>query len=97
MNALRSHWISPTAQRTIPFTRLMIGMYPIGLDRLWLLPPFLPQRFMIKDPSEIEARCLPLAAVDVIQVQEGGRTTCDVRHVVRAVVDVETVLSQVSA
>ena len=83
------------AQGTIPRRRLMNGMYAIGLDRLGSLPPFLPQRFMVKDPSEIEARCLSLTSL--IQVSDGGRIIRDVQHAVRAVVDVSTVLSQVNA
>ena len=46
--------------------------------------------------GKIEARCLPLTSLDVIQVSDGGRTIRDVQHAVRAVVDVATVLSQVS-
>ena len=43
------------AQRTIPLTRLTIGMYLIGVDRSWLQTPFLRHKFKIKDQSEIEA------------------------------------------
>ena len=43
------------AQRTIPLTRLMVGMYLIGVDRSWLQTPFLRHKFKIKDQSEIEA------------------------------------------
>lgn len=43
------------AQRTIPLTRLIVGMYLIGVDRSWLHTPFLSHRFKIKDQSEIEA------------------------------------------
>ena len=43
------------AQRTIPLTRLMVGMYLIGVDRSWLQTPFLRHKFTIKNQSEIEA------------------------------------------
>ena len=43
------------APRTIPLSRLMIGMYLIGVDRSWLKTPFLRHTFKIKDQSEIEA------------------------------------------
>ena len=43
------------AQRTIPLTRLVVGMYLIGVDRSWLQTPFLRHKFKIKDQSEIEA------------------------------------------
>ncbi len=43
------------AQRTIPLTRLMVGMYLIGVDRSWLQTPFLRHKFRIKDQSEIDA------------------------------------------
>jgi cyclic di-GMP phosphodiesterase len=43
------------APRTIPLSRLMIGMYLIGVDRSWLQTPFLRHTFTIKDQSEIEA------------------------------------------
>jgi hypothetical protein len=43
------------AQRTIPLTRLMVGMYLIGVDRSWLQTPFLRHKFKIKNQSEIEA------------------------------------------
>lgn len=43
------------AQRTIPLTRLMVGMYLIGVDRSWLQTPFLRHKFRIKDQLEIEA------------------------------------------
>ncbi|TKB73311.1 MAG: DUF3391 domain-containing protein [Nitrospira sp.] len=43
------------AQRTIPLTRLIVGMYLIGVDRSWLQTPFLRHKFKIKVQSEIEA------------------------------------------
>ena len=43
------------AQRTIPLTRLVVGMYLIGVNRSWLQTPFLRHKFKIKDQSEIEA------------------------------------------
>jgi hypothetical protein len=43
------------AQRTIPLTRLVVGMYLIGVDRSWLQTPFLRHKFKIKEQSEIEA------------------------------------------
>ena len=42
-------------QRTIPLTRLVVGMYLIGVDRSWLKTPFLRHKFKITDQSEIEA------------------------------------------
>lgn len=76
------------AQGTIPCRCLRIGMYLIGQDRLWLQTPFRHQRFTIKDPSEIEVRCLS---------PKGRKTIRDVRHAVREDLDVESVLRQVSA
>ncbi|MEK6671595.1 MAG: DUF3391 domain-containing protein [Nitrospirota bacterium] len=43
------------AQQTIPLTRLVVGMYLIGVNRSWLQTPFLRHKFKIKDQSEIEA------------------------------------------
>ena len=43
------------AERTIPLTRLVVGMYLIGVNRSWLQTPFLRHKFKIKDQSEIEA------------------------------------------
>ncbi len=54
------------AQRTIPLTRLMVGMYLIGVDRSWVQTPFLRHRFKIKDQSEIEAlRCAGITEVTI--------------------------------
>ena len=43
------------AQRTIPLTRLIVGMYLTGVDRSWLQTPFLRHKFKIEDQLEIEA------------------------------------------
>ncbi len=43
------------AQQTIPLTRLVVGMYLIGVNRSWLQTPFFRHKFKIKDQSEIEA------------------------------------------
>lgn len=43
------------AQRIIPLTRLMVGMYLLGVDRSWLQTPFFRHRFKIKVQPEIEA------------------------------------------
>jgi hypothetical protein len=43
------------AERNIPLTRLVVGMYLIGVNRSWLQTPFLRHKFKIKDQSEIEA------------------------------------------
>ena len=42
------------AQRTIPHTRLVVGMYVIGVDRPWLQTPFLRHKFKVKNQAEIE-------------------------------------------
>ena len=85
------------AQRSIPLARLMIGMYLIGVDRSWLQMPSIQQRFNIMDPSEIEARGLPLTSLDVVHEPEGERSIRDVRHAVRKGLNVEPVLRQVAA
>lgn len=43
------------AERTILLTRLVVGMYLIGVNRSWLQTPFLRHKFKIKDQLEIEA------------------------------------------
>ena len=43
------------AERNIPLTHLVVGMYLIGVNRSWLQTPFLRHKFKIKDQSEIEA------------------------------------------
>jgi len=57
------------AQRTIPLTRLMVGMYLIGVNRSWLQTPFLRHKFKIKDQSEIEA--LRLAGITEVTIDTG--------------------------
>ncbi len=54
------------AQRTIPLTRLVVGMYLIGVNRSWLQTPFLRHKFKIKDQSEIEA--LRLAGITEVTI-----------------------------
>jgi HD-GYP domain-containing protein (c-di-GMP phosphodiesterase class II) len=57
------------AQRTIPLTRLVVGMYLIGVNRSWLQTPFLRHKFKIKDQSEIEA--LRLAGITEVTIDTG--------------------------
>jgi hypothetical protein len=57
------------AQRTIPLTRLTVGMYLIGIDRSWLQSPFLRHKFRIKDQSEIEA--LRRAGITEVTIDTG--------------------------
>lgn len=54
------------AERNIPLTRLVVGMYLIGVNRSWLQTPFLRHKFKIKDQSEIEAlRCAGITEVTI--------------------------------
>lgn len=57
------------AQRTIPLTRLVVGMYLIGVNRSWLQTPFLRHKFKIKDQSEIEA--LRRAGITEVTIDTG--------------------------
>ncbi|MEI8013325.1 MAG: DUF3391 domain-containing protein [Nitrospira sp.] len=57
------------AQRTIPLTRLVVGMYLIGVDRSWLQTPFLRHKFKIKNQSEIEA--LRRAGITEVTIDTG--------------------------
>ena len=57
------------AQRTIPLTRLTVGMYLIGVDRSWLQTPFFRHKFKIKDQSEIEA--LRRAGITEVTIDTG--------------------------
>ncbi len=41
-------------KRTIPISRLKVGMYLSGLDRSWFHTPFLRHSFLIKEEKEIE-------------------------------------------
>ncbi|MCP9446124.1 MAG: DUF3391 domain-containing protein [Nitrospira sp.] len=41
-------------KRTIPISRLKVGMYLSGLDRSWFRTPFLRHSFLIKEEKEIE-------------------------------------------
>ena len=84
-------------QQTISRTHHRITIDLIGIDRLWWHKPFLHQRFTIKDPSQVEARCFPAALSDVIHESAGGRTIRDVRHAVREGLDVEAALNEVTA
>ena len=59
------------AQRTIPLTRLMVGMYLIGVDRSWLQTPFVRHRFKIKYQSEIEALRRAGVAEVTIDTEQG--------------------------
>ena len=59
------------AQRTIPLTRLMVGMYLIGVDRSWLQTPFFRHRFKIKVQSEIEALQRAGVAEVTIDTEQG--------------------------
>ena len=56
-------------QRTIPLTRLTVGMYLIGVDRSWLQTPFFRHKFRIKDQSEIEA--LRRAGITEVTIDTG--------------------------
>ncbi|MEP6890319.1 MAG: DUF3391 domain-containing protein [Nitrospirota bacterium] len=77
------------AQRTIPLTRLMVGMYLIGVDRSWLQTPFLRHKFKIKDQSEIEA-LRGAGITEVIIDTEQGLNVVD--HEISRSALVETVL-----
>ena len=57
------------AQQTIPLTRLVVGMYLIGVNRSWLQTPFLRHKFKIKDQSEIEA--LRRAGITEVTIDTG--------------------------
>jgi HD-GYP domain-containing protein (c-di-GMP phosphodiesterase class II) len=57
------------AQRTISLTRLVVGMYLIGVNRSWLQTPFLRHKFKIKDQSEIEA--LRRAGITEVTIDTG--------------------------
>ncbi|HSL02223.1 MAG TPA: DUF3391 domain-containing protein [Nitrospiraceae bacterium] len=58
--------ICTVAQRTIPLTHLVVGMYLIGVNRSWVQTPFLRHKFKIKDQSEIEAfRCAGITEVTI--------------------------------
>ena len=77
------------AQRTIPLTRLVVGMYLIGVNRSWLQTPFFRHKFKIKDQSEIEA--LRLAGVTEVTIDtEQGLDLVD--HETSRSAVVETVL-----
>lgn len=77
------------AQRTIPLTRLMIGMYLIGVDRSWLQTPFLRHKFKVKDQSEIEA----LRHAGIVEVTiDTGKGMDVVDHEPSRSASVETVL-----
>ena len=54
------------AERTIPLTRLVVGMYLIGVNRSWMQTPFFRHKFKIKDQSEIEA--LRLAGITEVTI-----------------------------
>ena len=57
------------AQRTIPLTRLVVGMYLISVNRSWLQTPFLRHKFKIKAQSEIEA--LRRAGITEVTIDTG--------------------------
>jgi hypothetical protein len=57
------------AERTIPLTHLVVGMYLIGVNRSWLQTPFLRHKFKIKDQSEIEA--LRRAGITEVTIDTG--------------------------
>ena len=42
------------AIKRIPLASLKLGMYLVGLDRSWLLSPFLKHRFLIESPSQVD-------------------------------------------
>ena len=82
------------AQRTIPLTRLVVGMYLIGVDRSWLQTPFLRHKFKITDQSEIEA--LRRAGIAEVMIDtEQGLDVVDHESPPSALV--ETVLAESSA
>ena len=77
------------AERNIPLTRLVVGMYLIGVNRSWLQTPFLRHKFKIKDQSEIEA--LRLAGITEVTIDtEQGLDVVD--HEISRSALVETVL-----
>ena len=81
------------AERTIPLTRLVVGMYLIGVNRSWLQTPFLRHKFKIKDQSEIEA--LRLAGITEVTIDtERGLDVVD--HDTPRSALVETVLVESS-
>ena len=85
------------AQQTISLINLRVNLYLTGQGRWWRETPFLQQRLIIKDSSDIEAGYLPLTHVNVIHKPDGGLTIRDVRHAVREDLAVESALRQVSA
>ena len=77
------------AERNIPLTRLVVGMYLIGVNRSWLQTPFLRHKFKIKDQSEIEA--LRRAGITEVTIDtEQGLDVVD--HEISRSALVETVL-----
>lgn len=77
------------AQRTIPLTHLVVGMYLIGVNRSWLQTPFFRHKFKITDQSEIEA--LRRAGITEVTIDtEQGLDVVD--HESPRLVLVETVL-----
>ena len=82
------------AEQNIPLTRLVVGMYLIGVNRSWMQTPFLRHKFKIKDQSEIEA--LRLAGITEVTIDtEQGLDVVD--HDIPRSSLVETVLAESSA
>jgi HD-GYP domain-containing protein (c-di-GMP phosphodiesterase class II) len=82
------------AERNIPLTRLVVGMYLIGVNRSWLQTPFFRHKFKIKDQSEIKA--LRLAGITEVTIDtEQGLDVVD--HDTPRSALVETVLVESSA
>jgi hypothetical protein len=92
-SVLRTHEISH-GLTDHSITGCWLRIYQTGLD-LWLLTPFVQQRFNIMNPSEIEVRCLPLVPLDAVHEPEGEGSIHDVRHAVREGLNAEAVLRQV--
>ncbi|MCP9439949.1 MAG: DUF3391 domain-containing protein [Nitrospira sp.] len=57
--------------RTIPISRLKVGMYLVGLDRSWLLTPFLRHQFLIQHEHEIAMLRKAGVATVVIDTDRG--------------------------
>ena len=68
----------------------------IGLDQLpWQMP--FPFQWFKGIRLEVEALCLPLGPLDVLNEPEGGRTIRDMRHMGRKALTVVAIVRQVAA
>lgn len=59
------------AQRRIPLHELKVGMYVIGIDRSWLLTPFLRHHFRVRDSADIESLRRAGVAEVTIDAEQG--------------------------